>query len=303
MGALRVVAIVVTYNRCLLLSRCIDHLQSQVRPPDEILVINNGSSDGTLDMLRQRGISVMTQSNVGSAGGWCRGIQYALDSGFDAVWLMDDDGFPDAAALGFLIHALKPGVACASSVVLREDKPSHFVFSFPVLDERGLPVLFRFPRKIKTLIELKSVANGMEYPFAHFFNGALISMNAVREVGNVDRDFFIFGDEVDYFFRLHVIGRVISCLDAFHYHPDVSGRPYSMVKIYYYLKNSLILNSRYLNFVWARHLIVVFAVLVRSANRNGLRVAFSLLAGRSSPVFYKAIVRGLQGRIGRDFDE
>ena len=96
---MKILAAIVTYNRCTLLSRCIDHLQAQARQAQEILVINNASTDGTVEMLKQRNISFVTQENVGSAGGWHRGIQYAIDHGFDAVWLMDDDGFPDAGAL------------------------------------------------------------------------------------------------------------------------------------------------------------------------------------------------------------
>ena len=90
-----------------------------------------------------------------------------------------------------------------------------------------MPVLWGHPRKLSTLAELRAVALEGTYPFAHFFNGALVSLEAVRQVGNVDRDFFIFGDEVDYFFRLRKVGRVMSVLDALHFHPDVSQRPYS----------------------------------------------------------------------------
>lgn len=295
-------AVIVTYNRCELLGRCIDNLQKQTCAPDEILVINNACTDGTVAMLEGRGVSFVTQENVGSAGGWHRGIQHALEHGFDAVWLMDDDGFPDADALAALESALIPEVACASSVVVQENAPDRFVFPFPVLDASGLPVIWGQPRKLASVAELRAAAPGGTYPFAHFFNGALVSVAAVRQVGNVDRDFFIFGDEVDYFFRLRKAGRVISVLDAKHYHPDVSQRPYSPAKVYYYVKNTLVLNTRYFNSVWLRHLLTVAAVIVRTASRNGIGAALSLVLGPNAPVFYLAIARGLQGKIGKDFN-
>ena len=298
---MKIVAAVVTHNRRELLSRCLDYLQSQTRQPDAILVVNNASTDGTVEMLERRGIPFVTQENVGSAGGWHRSILHALEHGFDAVWLMDDDGFPDSSALQALSDALEAGVSCASSVVVREDAPDRFVFPFPLLNSRGLPVLFGRPRKVLTLAELRSVAKAGQYPFAHFFNGALISTDAVRKVGNVNRDFFIFGDEVDYFFRLRTFGRVISVLTALHYHPDVTQRPYTPAKIYYYLKNTLILNGLYFNAVWLRHAAAIVAVLSRTASRNGLGTALSLVLGASAPVFYSAIVRGLKGSIGKDF--
>ena len=51
---MRILAAVVTYNREKLLERCIDHLKKQTRPPDDIVVINNGSTDGTLAMLKRK---------------------------------------------------------------------------------------------------------------------------------------------------------------------------------------------------------------------------------------------------------
>ncbi|RDE51176.1 MAG: glycosyltransferase [Candidatus Accumulibacter meliphilus] len=298
---MNVLAAIVTHNRCSLLERCIDHLKAQTRAPDAILVVNNASTDGTVEMLQRRDISFVTQENVGSAGGWYRGIQHALEHGFDAVWLMDDDGFSDPSALALLADALRPGVACASSVVVREDERTRFVFPFPVLDSAGIPVIWGWPRKLPLLDDLRRVAVDGTYPFAHFFNGALISLEAVRKAGNVNRDYYIYGDEVDYFFRLRRVGSVVSVLDALHYHPDVSKRPYSPIKVYYYVKNSLVLNTRYFNVAWFRHGMVLAALLGRMASRNGLGFVASLLIGRHAYAFYSAIVRGLQGKVGKDF--
>lgn len=298
----RILAAVVTHNRCELLSRCLDHLLAQVRPADAVLVINNASSDGTVAMLERRGVPFVSQPNLGSAGGWHRAIAHALDNGFDAVWLMDDDGFPDVGALGTLEAALKPGVSCASSVVVKEDQREQFVFPFPVLDEQGLPRLLGRSRKVPSLPALRPLASGGVYPFAHFFNGALVSLSAARQVGNVNQDFFMFGDEVDYFFRLRRVGQVLSVLDAVHYHPDVSQRPYTPAKVYYYVKNTLVLNRRYFNHVWLRDLFTILAVLGRTASRNGLGHALSYPLGSRAPVLYGALVKGLQGRIGKDFN-
>lgn len=299
----RILAAVVTHNRCALLERCIEHLQAQVRPPDAIVVINNGSTDGTEEMLRQRAVRCITQENVGSAGGWHRGIQAALDEGFDAVWLMDDDGYPDGRALAELEARLATGVACVSSVVLRENEPAHFVFPFPMLDGRGFPVLFRLPRKVHTLPRLGELAPGGTYPFAHFFNGALISTAAVRQVGNVNRDYFIYGEEVDYFFRLRKAGAVYSVLSARHYHPDVRQRPYPPAKVYYYIRNTLVVNRLHLDKVALRNATALAAALARITWRNGLADGLSLLAGRRARILYRAIALGLRGRLGKDYFE
>ena len=53
------------------------------------------------------------------------------------------------------------------------------------------------------------------------------------------------GDEIDYLMRMRTDGQVATHVEALHYHPNVASRPWSDVKVYYYLKNSIILNKRY----------------------------------------------------------
>lgn len=302
MRRVRILAAVVTHNRCALLERCVDHLLAQTRAPDAIVVINNASTDGTIDMLDAKGIAHIDQANLGSAGGWNRAIAHCLEEGFDAVWLMDDDGFPDPGALAALEGASHAGTACVSSVVLREDERSHFVFPFPLLGRGGLPVLAKRRRKLATLAELERIAPGGTYPFAHFFNGALVMRRAIEAAGSVDTRWFMFGDEVDYFFRLRRVGEVRSVLAARHYHPDVARRPLTPTKLYYYLKNTLILNRLYFDKVALRDLATLGIGLARYGARNGWGSLASTLGGRQRGLVPRAIVRGLRGRIGADLD-
>jgi rhamnopyranosyl-N-acetylglucosaminyl-diphospho-decaprenol beta-1,3/1,4-galactofuranosyltransferase len=298
----KILAAIVTYNRKALLERCIDHIRAQTRPPDRLLVINNSSSDGTVEMLDAKGVDYVTQPNLGSAGGWARAIEEADAGKFDAVWLMDDDGYPGRAALERLEASLAPGIGCVSSVVLRENQPTHFVFPFPRLNRRGYPTLLARHRKIPTLAELRREAVGDLYPFAHLFNGALLSVATTRAIGNVSSNYFMSGDEVDYFMRLQRCGPVYSHVGALHYHPDVTVRPLTPPKFYYYLKNTIILNRLYFDRKTARHLGAIVAVLGRTVRRNSLGTALSYIAGRHAPVLWKAVARGLAGKLGPDFD-
>jgi rhamnopyranosyl-N-acetylglucosaminyl-diphospho-decaprenol beta-1,3/1,4-galactofuranosyltransferase len=298
----RILAAIVTYNRAALLERCIDHVRAQTRPPDHLVVVNNSSPDNTVEMLERKGIAYVTQPNVGSAGGWKRSIEEALAGGWDAVWLMDDDGYPHPEALARLEERLTPDIPCVSSVVLCEKDPNRFVFPFPVLGRNGLPVMLARRRKIRHLDALRRVAGGDTYPFAHLFNGALVSSDAVRRIGNVESGFFLMGDEVDFFMRMRALGPVLSHLDAHHLHPDVSGRPLDPAKFYYYVKNTIILNRRYFDKAWARHAMAVGAALGRTARRNSVGAALSYVAGPKAPVLWKAVSRGLAGRVGKDFD-
>ena len=190
-----------------------------------------------------------------------------------------------------------------SSVVVNEINPTSFVFPFPVLNKEMLPVIFGFPRKFYTLQSLKNKCPNNTYSFAHLFNGALISVNAIKKIGNVNSNFFLMGDEVDYFFRLRKYGQVLTVLDALHYHPDVTKRSFSLPKIYYYIKNSIILNKKYFNYPYIRHLIILIAILLRVFARNGFKDFISLLVGFNARYFYKAIYNGISNKIGHDLDK
>ena len=299
---MRILTAIVTHNRRALLSRCLDHVQSQSRPTDGLIVINNGSTDGTEAMLRQRNVDVISQPNVGSAGGWFRAISHCQQHGYDAVWLMDDDGYPASNSLQLLEDSLTSDVACVSSVVVQESRPNLFVFPFPVLDPLGLPSLFSFPRKIASLSSLRRRCTHDVYPFVHLFNGALISSATINHIGNVNPAYFIAGDEVDYFYRMRKSGKVFTLLTSLHYHPDVSSRPFSAVKTYYYIRNTFILNHLYCDKALIRSLFSLIVVLLRIAHRNGPLQALSYILGPKLSVLTRAISSGLSRRLSHDYN-
>ena len=78
MDNLKTIAIVVTHNRLNLLKRCLKALELQTVQVDGILVVDNGSNDGTKEYLNSIGLEYISQPNLGSAGGWHTGLKYAI---------------------------------------------------------------------------------------------------------------------------------------------------------------------------------------------------------------------------------
>jgi rhamnopyranosyl-N-acetylglucosaminyl-diphospho-decaprenol beta-1,3/1,4-galactofuranosyltransferase len=104
----RVIAVVVTHNRRELLVEALDSISTQSRAADGVVVIDNASTDGTADQVRERYPDVALRStsrNIGGAGGFALGIATALDLGADLIWLMDDDTVPTTDALAELLSA------------------------------------------------------------------------------------------------------------------------------------------------------------------------------------------------------
>ena len=99
---MKVIAVVVTYNRSQLLKRNIACLRKN--SPHAIIVVNNGSTDDTGEWLaEQTDLIVITQANVGGSGGFYTGIQQAMERGADWIWCMDDDVFPRPDCLSNLL--------------------------------------------------------------------------------------------------------------------------------------------------------------------------------------------------------
>ena len=53
--------------------------------------------------------------------------------------------------------------------------------------------------------------------FTNFFNGTLIAVNSINKIGNVNKDYFIYGEEVDYFHRLRKVGKVSTYINSTHF--------------------------------------------------------------------------------------
>lgn len=285
----KILTVIVTYNRLQLLKRCIQHI-SVFSSLTDILIINNSSVDGTEQYLIENNIVHITQPNGGSSAGWWRGISEAQTRGYEYVWLMDDDGFPDKEALPILLASFKKETACISSVVVKENNPGELVFGMPKLNKRGNPVLFSFKRKFGTTAELKKT--GTEYSFAHLFNGALISTAVTGRIGNVNREYFLYGDEVDYFCRLRKAGKVCTQLNALHYHPDVSQRNIEKSRVYYFIRNTIILNKLYFDHRLMRDLFTVGIALLRVLRRNGFLNFLSYLGGKNLKFLFYGIKDG-----------
>lgn len=90
----KITAVVVTFNRLKLLQRVIASLQKQSVHIHDIIIVNNGSTDGTKEWLdKQNKLHIIHQENVGGSGGFYRGIQEASKTECDWIWCMDDDVF------------------------------------------------------------------------------------------------------------------------------------------------------------------------------------------------------------------
>lgn len=187
----RIAAVVVTYNRKELLQECVEALllQQVAGGRFRIFVIDNASTDGTreavqlfLDRYAQTVSYRALPENLGGAGGFYYGMKWAVEEGFDYVWIMDDDTIPRPDALKCLLRGMESHggetVGFVSSTVLWTD---------------GTPCIM----------------NGQQYAdealgrvVSATFVSLLFPSDVIRRVGLPLKEYFIWGDDKEYTLRI-----------------------------------------------------------------------------------------------------
>lgn len=209
-------AVIVTYNRKKLLGENIKMLLRQTQPFDRIFVVDNCSTDGTPEYLKEQGwmederfVYVKTESNIGGAGGFFTGTKAAFEADADWIVLMDDDGAAaDEHTFEILFRETKK---------LYEKNRKLFVNT---LVQQGELLSFKIDQMYTVAEALATAKNGIIENAANPFNGTLVSRELVAEIGYPNPDFFIKGDEVNYKHRAYETGAsVVTVVDARYNHP------------------------------------------------------------------------------------
>ena len=190
--ATKVAGVVVTRNRLELLKQNLAALRSQTRPPDEIIVVDNGSNDGTAEWLSaQKNLTVIRQQNVGGAGGFFTGIKQAYQRGHDWFWCMDDDVIPKSDALEQLLNSAKSSdirTGFLSSVVRWTDGSINLMTA-PNVHPAYSSLMELFPQG---LLRLSSAS----------FVSILVHRRAVAKKGLPLREMFLWFDDEEFTRRI-----------------------------------------------------------------------------------------------------
>ncbi len=101
---MRVLAHIHTMNDEAVIEQALEGLRRQTRPPDAIVIVDNGSIDATLDRtFPETATLYRNPSNLGTSGTIRIGFEHALRHGFDWTWVFDADTVPEPDALEKLL--------------------------------------------------------------------------------------------------------------------------------------------------------------------------------------------------------
>jgi GT2 family glycosyltransferase len=208
MADLDVSVVVVTYNALPYVEQCLHSVAGH-----ETVVVDNGSTDGTVAAVRERfeSVRLVEQQNLGLAAGWNRGIE-ATSGRFVLILNADAWAVGDGVRKLLDFAERRPEAAVVGPKLLNTDGSLQ-------RSVRGFPTLWRlateyfFLRKLapRTRALNAFYAGGFDHDRvaeAEFVMGSvmLVRRAAIDQVGLVDEDFFLFSEETDWCYRFHEAG-------------------------------------------------------------------------------------------------
>lgn len=234
--------VIVTFNRLNKLQHALDCFDNQTQDFDNLIIVDNCSTDGTKEFLEQWLLKqsrykkhlVSLDHNTGGSGGFYEGEKKALTLSTDWVYVSDDDAYPDPTMMekfyAFASQRTEEKISAIASVVLFPDgtinaghRGTYHIdnnhFSFTPANEYDRPYF-----------EINCIS----------YVGVFLSSNALRHSGLVNKDFFIYQDDFEHSIRLNKYGGMycISEMSVIHdVLPDVPYTPKTIWKEYYAYRN------------------------------------------------------------------
>jgi GT2 family glycosyltransferase len=206
-----IAVVVVNWNSGQYLGKCLQNLKDQTLSPARVLVVDNASTDGSMDGLEQKFSEwefIRLDKNTGFAS--ANNLAVNQVEGCDWVAFLNPDAFAHPDWLENLMQAVEsfPDVKMFGSHMLGHDND--------LIDGTGdiyhvSGVAWRRDHGMKS----SKVNRELGEIFSPCAAASLISRDAFLEVGGFDEHFYCYNEDVDLSFRLRLIGcRCIYVPDA-----------------------------------------------------------------------------------------
>lgn len=195
-----VCAVICTWNRRDLLLECLHALASQTHALARVIIVDNGSTDGTLAAIAEdRALEPLNigyiemAENTGASGGFAEAVTQATTERYDWLWVIDNDCMPEPEALAILLNS--PQAADESTVALctaTKSVDGHFQTEYRGLYRDGRPMPLGEDAYTQDAVKLDHAA----------FAGLLVRGTTAALVGPPKAEFFLWAEDLEWCIRL-----------------------------------------------------------------------------------------------------
>ena len=188
-----------------------------------MIVVDNASKDGTYEFVEEwkkqtggfKRKAIHNDINLGGAGGFSKGIEEAMKTDCDFVFLSDDDAIPKEDVLEKLLQQYEQ----------MRSQDSVAALCTRVNDQYGISYVHRSMVK-KGLFSIRRISSQeKDYEAPSFdvdlltFVGALLKRSTIQRIGLPITEYFIHEDDAEYSTRIRKIGRIVCVTDSIMTHP------------------------------------------------------------------------------------
>ena len=228
--------VILNWNGIKVLEQCLSSLKGQTYVPLEIIVVDNASTDGSVDVVREEFPNVrliVNERNLGFGGGNNIGIRAATGR---YIMMLNNDTRLDPRCIEELKRAIEKGDrfgACASKILLE--------YEDDLIDAAGIVVCPDGLSIGRGRLEKGDRYNEETEVFFASDCACLYRREMLEDIGFYDEDFFAYADETDMGWRAHLAGwRCIYNPKAvvYHFHSASSGT-YSSFKAFLVERNRI----------------------------------------------------------------
>lgn len=279
--------VVVNWNRCQDTLECLDSLSHLTYPNFRLLVVDNGSNDGSVQAITQRFPTVellTTPCNLGFSVGYNLGIRHALGQGSDFVLVLNNDTVVDSRLLDELVKYASLDVGVLAPKIYYYHKPNCI---WSVGGQRH-PLTLEMTDKGTGQLDRGQWAQVQERDYL-VGCALLIRCEVFERVGFFDERFFAYYEDMDFCLRTKQSGyRLLLVPQARVWHKvaATSGGSNSPAERYGMAKGSVLFFRKH---VRGLRWLIVIPYRLGSAIKTILRL---LMQGRKESAW--AYLRGLR---------
>lgn len=300
--------------------QCLESLQNVQYSNYEIIVVDNGSKDNSVEAIQHQfsAVTVIENGiNLGFAGGNNPGISYAVfQRKADYVFLLNNDTIVDPQIFNRLICASKtyPEAGIFGAKIYFFDMPTKIWYAGSIWNSR----VGRFAHEgINQMEDNLSWSQVKEVPYACGC-ALLIRANVIEEIGLLDSQYFLMWEETDWCFRAKRAGyRCLFVPDALVWHKVSSSfgktsqqlAGVSYLWTYFYERNRLLWLERHLDLIEKNGLkrLRIYLKVIREIVGNARRYFFYKCLDYSTvqphTLRYQVVLRAHQDYLLRRFGD
>lgn len=220
---------------------CVETCRRLTWPNFRILVVDNGSNDGSGDILHKSLPDleiIQTGANLGFAGGNNAGIRRALGQGTEFIWLLNNDAIVDPEALTMLVETMNDNkdAGIAGSKVYFHDQP-RMIWSAGGAWSRG-----RLRLRQRGAYQIDNGQYDADCRLDSLSGcSMLVRSSMIEKIGVMDENYFLYWEDTDWCARALKSGYEVVFASGSHIWHKVSAGAgqHSELQYYYYTRNGL----------------------------------------------------------------